>query len=204
TRADKSLQPSAVDNRHAIGEPLQLVEVVRGNEDRAIGTAQSVDDVAEALGPDRIESVRRLVEYQNLLVAQKGLGEAEALEISLRERFHFFVAMLGESEELYDVANALMDLGIRNARQRSVTHQCRLGAPLRRDRDQLRQVPDAVALDVVSGRPSIDFHGARRRPKIAEHHGDESGFAGAIRTGDAQYLTLGNQQRKLLDRFSRV
>ena len=70
TGGDQTLQAAAIDDRHAIGETLQLVQVVRGDQNRTIGTAQAVDDVAKALSPDGIESVRRLVEDKQLLLTQ--------------------------------------------------------------------------------------------------------------------------------------
>ena len=145
--------------------------------------------------------MRRIVENQDFLVTQESLRQTEPLQISLGQRFHFFVAMLGESEQLDSVADALMNLAVRNPRQRGVAHESSVRAPFRWNGDELRQVTDAVALDVMAGGQAVDLHGPCRRPQIAKHHGDERCFAGAVGTGDAEYLALGDHQRKLLDRF---
>ena len=90
----------------AVGEPRELVEVVRRDEDRAVGPAQRVHDVAEALRPHGIEPVRGLVENDHPLVAQQRLREAEALQVALRELAHALVAMLLEPELLDHLVDA--------------------------------------------------------------------------------------------------
>src|SRR5205814_5428228 len=75
--AHQALQSSAIDDRDPIRQSLQLVEVVRSDEHRAIGTAQLLDDVAEPLGPHWIQTVRRLVENQDVFFAQQRLRQTE-------------------------------------------------------------------------------------------------------------------------------
>ena len=55
-----------VDDRHAIGEALGLVQVVRRDEYRhVLAAAQPHDHVEELVADPRIESYRRLVEEQH-------------------------------------------------------------------------------------------------------------------------------------------
>ena len=65
------------------GETLQLVEIVRCNQDGPIGAPQLGHDVAKLLRPYRIEPVGWLIENQNLVVTQQRLRQAEALQIPL-------------------------------------------------------------------------------------------------------------------------
>ena len=53
-------------------------------------------------------------------------------------------------------------------------------------------------------REPVDLDRPRGRSQIPQHHRDEGGFAGAVGSGDSEYLSLVDRQRKLLDRFDRV
>src|SRR4051812_20482076 len=112
--------------------------------------------------------------------------------------------MLRKSEQLDDEIDAAPDVGLGHARQHRVALQRGLRAPFRIYRDQLGQVPDAVALDVLSRWQSLDLDGPGRGAQVTEHHRDESGLAGSVWAGDAEYLAPIDHQRKLLDRFYRV
>src|SRR5216684_1978143 len=65
--SDQALKPPAIDDRDAISQTLKLVEIVRCDDDGTPGATQSFDDSAKSLSPDRIESVRGLVENHYLL-----------------------------------------------------------------------------------------------------------------------------------------
>src|SRR5688500_9828774 len=84
--ADETLEPSVVDDRYAIGKPLELVEVVRRYDHRAAGTSKLGHDVTEPLSPYGVEAVSRLVEDHHRFVTQQGLGKSDPLEVPLGER----------------------------------------------------------------------------------------------------------------------
>jgi hypothetical protein len=73
-----------IDDGDAIGEPLKLVQVVGGNEYRAIGTSKLLDYIPKPLRPHRVEAVSGLVEYEYLLLTKQCLRQAQALKIALR------------------------------------------------------------------------------------------------------------------------
>lgn len=87
--SDEALKAPTIDDCDAISETLQLIEIVRRDDDRASGSSKSLDDSAKSLSPDRIESVRRLVENHHLFVSQQRLRNAEPLQISLESALIF-------------------------------------------------------------------------------------------------------------------
>ncbi|MCH6547000.1 MAG: MotA/TolQ/ExbB proton channel family protein [Gemmatimonadetes bacterium] len=56
------------------GEPLEFVEVVGGDHDGAVLAPEIGYDIPKSLRPERIETVRWLVQHDEVAVAQQGLG----------------------------------------------------------------------------------------------------------------------------------
>src|SRR5688500_5091933 len=145
---DDALQSPPIDDGDAVTEALELIEIMGGDEHGALGRAQPLNQVAKALRPYRIESVRRLVEKQHLLIAKQRLGEPQALQIALGERLELLVAVLPDSERIDNRLDGLARDGDRQAREHRETLEGPLEGPLRIERDELRQIADAVLLDI--------------------------------------------------------
>jgi len=54
---DDPHQLPAIDDRDAVGQPLQLIEVVRRDHDRAVVAAECRHELAEVLRPERVEAL---------------------------------------------------------------------------------------------------------------------------------------------------
>jgi len=93
--------------------------------------------------------VRGLVEYQDLIVAQQRLREPESLHISLRQCLYFFVAVLAKTEQLDHEVDAPWNLGAQEFLPASRSAPAPYRTPFWIDGDQLGQVADPVALDVM-------------------------------------------------------
>src|SRR5687768_12153426 len=154
-----------------------------GDEDGALGRAQPLNQVAKALRPYRIESVRRLVENQHLLIAKQRLGEPQALQIALGERLELLVAVLPDSERIDNRLDALARDGDRQAREHRETLEGPLERPLRIERDELRQIADAVQLDIRARGAVGDRDAARRGRQVAQQQRDERALPGPVRSG---------------------
>src|SRR6478672_6354179 len=89
-----------VHDRHAVAELFGLVHVVRREHDAASARSQLDDEVPQLPSRLRIEPRRRLVEEQQLRVADDGAGEREALLLSAAQLPDARLALL---TELYDV-----------------------------------------------------------------------------------------------------
>ena len=189
-----------VQDADAIGEPRELVEVVRRDEDDAVRAAQRRDDVAEALRPHGIEPVRRLVEHHHLLLAQQRLREAEPLQVSLRELLDALRAMLVQPEldEVLDHARTkprALDSG-----QQRVAPQRFVRAPPWRNVHELGQVADAVLLDEPSRLQPRDAHRPLGRPEEAEQQRDQRRLSRAIRAREPEHLTRAQLEGEIVER----
>ena len=101
-RAERDDLPLAHDG-DTVGELLSLVEVVRGQENRLPQLAQRADHVPRRPARRRIEPCRRLVEEEDLGVADEPEGEVEPPLLPAGERLHAVVALLGEADEVNDI-----------------------------------------------------------------------------------------------------
>src|SRR5690606_35782111 len=99
---DDALDGAVIDDGHAVAEPFEFVEVVRGDEHGAVVAADAADDVAKAGGPDRIEAVRGLIEDDHLPIGQQRVREADALQIAFAERLEALLAVLADADGLDD------------------------------------------------------------------------------------------------------
>jgi len=86
------------DDRHPVGEALRLVHVVGGEEDRLAEIAQTADHVP-SLAPRRgIEARGRLVEEEQLGIADQRHADVEAALLATGEAARPGVCLLGESD----------------------------------------------------------------------------------------------------------
>src|SRR5687768_16443354 len=200
SRLDDALQSPMIDDGDAVRQTLELVEIVRRDEHHASRTAQRHDDVPEALRPHRVESVRRLVEDEHLLFAQKRLREAEPLEISLGQLLHPLALLLLETEELRHVVDSDLKLVRGYAREDRVAVQHLFQLPPWWDRDELGEVTDPIALDERTWPEPADAHAADRRLQIAKQQRDQGTLARAVRACEPEHLALADCERKVLDR----
>ena len=78
-------EPPVADDRDAVAQALDLVEVVRGQEDRRAALALLGDDLVELLLHERVQAARRLVEDEQLRRVEERLDEADLLAVAARE-----------------------------------------------------------------------------------------------------------------------
>ena len=84
-RAPLGDDPAGGDDRDAVGEPLRLVHVVRGQED-ALAQSLEVRDHVPGLAAGRgVEPGRRLVEEEQLGVADQGHPDVEPAQLAAGE-----------------------------------------------------------------------------------------------------------------------
>ena len=101
-------------HRDAVGELLRLVEVVRRQQHRLAERAQRADHLPRRAPRGRVEARRRLVEEDEIGVADERDAEVEPALLAAGERLHARVALLVEPDELdhlVDVARLLVVAG---------------------------------------------------------------------------------------------
>src|SRR5437867_449046 len=100
---------AAIDDPHRIGDLLGFVKVVRGQEDRLsqLLDEPAADEGADLDGGDRIEAARRLVEEEDLGIRDEAAGDGELLLHPRRVVAEAVVRLLGDSEDLEQLADPL-------------------------------------------------------------------------------------------------
>ena len=78
--------PAVVEDRDPIGEPVRLLEVLRGQEDRDAAVDEVADDLPHRPAAARIEPGRRLVEEDDPGIADEGHREVELALHPARQR----------------------------------------------------------------------------------------------------------------------
>ena len=100
-------EPAGVDHHDVVAHLLHVVEQVRGHQHRDAERAEAGDQGEHLLPAERIEPGRRLVEQDQLGVADERLGELGALAHAGREAADRAEAGLVEADEVEDVRRPL-------------------------------------------------------------------------------------------------
>jgi hypothetical protein len=98
------LDPAVAQDRHPVGQPLRLVQVVGGEQDGLAERAQVLDRAPAAAARLGIETGRRLVEEDQVRVAREREGQVEAAALAAGEPAHLRVLVLVELDDAEQVA----------------------------------------------------------------------------------------------------
>ena len=102
-----------VDDRDAVAEPLRLVEVVRGQQDRHLAAGAQACDHVEQLVPDaRVEADRRLVEEEHLRLREQRTRDLEPATLAAAVPVDGPVDEVGDPERVRELG----DPRLRNVR----------------------------------------------------------------------------------------
>ena len=181
--------PAVAQDGKAVGELLRLVEVVRRQEDRLPQRPQRADHLPGRAAGGRVEAGRRLVEEEQLGIADQRDAEVEPPPLPARERLHERLALLRQADQLEHVIHAA------GARVVAAEHPDRLGhGQVRPHRGRLEHDADALpvralrALGIVPEHP----HVAAVAPAVALEDLDGGRLAGAVRPEQAEHLADGD------------
>ena len=105
-RAALGDHPSAVEDRHPVGEPVGLVEVLRGQEHGGAVVDQTPHDLPHRATAARIEAGRRLIEEDDLRRADQGHRQIETATHPTRVRHDDPVGGIGQLEPLEQLVGA--------------------------------------------------------------------------------------------------
>ena len=116
-----------VDDGHRVAGALDLVEEVRGQHHRAALGHEREDHVAHLVHAGRVEAVHRLVEDQQLGVAEQAGGHPEALAHAHRVLRHLVVGPVERCRRV----RATGPMRSRAAGSRAAARICRFCRPVR-------------------------------------------------------------------------
>src|SRR5688572_27449392 len=89
---------AALDDRHAIAEPLGLFHQMRGQKDRLAARADAAHQVPARPPRLWIEPGRQLVEKDDVRIVDEGKDDEEALSLATGERHEARVALVSEAQ----------------------------------------------------------------------------------------------------------
>ena len=155
--------PAADDDRDPVGEPLRLVHVVGGEEDGLAEVAEARDHLPRLAARRGVEAGGRLVEEEQVRVADQGDGDIEAPQLAAREAARPRVRLLAQADVLdrpLDPERLTVVAGVQLER---LAH------------GELRPHPALLQDDADPLAPRT-----RRRPGVAAEHRDLAGAALAV------------------------
>ena len=178
---------SLAHHRDAVGELLGLVEVVRREQDGLAERAERADHLPRRAARLRVEAGRRLVEEDEVGIADERDAEVEPPLLAARERLDARVRLLLEPDE----RDHLVDV----ARRAVVAGEDRVRLAHRQVRPQLRLLEDdADPLAEVRSRPlgivAEHAHLAGVALAVALEDLDGRRLAGAVRSEQPEDLAL--------------
>src|SRR6266850_2505386 len=151
---------AVVHDGDVVAEPLGLVHVMRRQEDRPAAASQVPDDLPELPPRLGIEARRRLIEEEEIGIADEGAGDGEALLLPARQVGHPGFSLLEEADLLHDLRRGPPFPVERPEQSDRLLHGQLVGelGLLERDADPLSQVavipspPEAEHLDLAAAR----------------------------------------------------
>ena len=116
---------AVAQHRHAIGQLLRLVEVVRRQEDRLAERAQVANRLPGAPPCAGVEARRRLVEEDQLGVADERQAEVEAAFLPAGQRSHACVALVRQPDDLDHLARVARSPVVAGEHRQALSHRQR-------------------------------------------------------------------------------
>jgi len=167
--------------RDTIGHAIDLVEVVRREQDRAALVAQPTHQLAKIVSTLRIETRRRLIEQNNRGVVEERAGKGHALLEALGQLAGKVASTIRDAKEI--------EHPIDGARRRSKTVKPRVDGQVLPNRQALPE-PGHLGEESDRGAQSrrgrrchdllVEEHRSRRRMNQAAEHSQRRRFAGAV------------------------
>ena len=178
--------PAFAEHRDAVGELLGLVEVVRGQQDRRAERAQVADRLPGGAARAGVEAGRRLVEEDQLGVADEREPEVEPALLPARERAAAGAGLLGQADDLDDLVHVARALVVAAEDLEALADgQVRVERRgLEDDTDAARATPSGACAG--SSAEHLDL--AAVALAVALEDLDRGRLAGAVRAEQAEHL----------------
>ncbi len=177
-RRSQTHDPAGLDHRDPVCELLRLVEIVGRQENRLPERSERPDQIPRCSSCGRIKTGRRLIEEEEIGIADERDAEVETAFLPTRERLHARVPLLLEAYELnhlVDVSGVLVVSGEKAVHLAHGQVRRELGL-LEHDADPLAKSPRSCGGIVAEHR---DLAGVARA--VALEDLDRRRLSGAVR-----------------------
>ena len=187
----------AVDDRHAIADALDELELVGGEDDGDAGTRALGEHLGHDVGADRVQAGERLVEDQDRRVVDERGGELDALLIAQRQLLDVLRRALGDAEAVDPAGGGRVGI-VAAVQGREVAKQA-VDAHLRIQAALLGHVAERP-LHLAGDRLAAPAHVAGVGLQHAERDPHRRRLAGTVGADEADDLALGDVERQAVER----
>src|SRR5690606_20289565 len=191
--------PAAVENHDPVAQRLDLMELVRGEEDGLATGFEVKQDIAQVIATDGIEAGAQFIENEQIGVGDDGLGDADALLHTLAEVAKQGFLAAAEADALEQLGDAPTQRRPIHAVQSAVELEDLARLHERIIEGDLRQIAGAAACLDGTGGLSEDADA----PLVWEdeaHEGLDGGtLAGAVGADEADGFATANRQVEPVD-----
>jgi hypothetical protein len=171
-------EPPLLDDRHPVAQRLRLVEVMGREQHRLAQVLQRADHVPRRAPRRRVEPGCRLVEEDQLGVADEREGEVQAAQLAAAQRPRVGARLLGEPGEL-----------------EHLVHVARGGVEARPVRDRLAHGDVPVHAGALQHDAHPHAQLVRALLRVVAEHRDDPARAGAIALEDLHRRRLARAVR---------
>ena len=190
-------------DRHVVAQQFRLAQFMRREEDRLSPAAEPLQEFAEMDARQRIEAGERLVENQQIGIAQQGLRDAGALEHALGVFLERTPCRLRQLHCLQQFIRAGAHGLLVHAADATIEGKQLAHVEVWIIVGHFRHVADARTCGGIGRIAAQKPHRARCRPDQTDQHLDCGRLSGAVRAEESRDLALPKGKREVLDGFHR-
>ena len=190
--------PALVDDRRAVADLLDLVQQVRGEEDRGAAGAELAHQLAHVLHALRVEAAGGLVEDHELGRVDERVGDAEALLHAVRVVADLGVGALAQADDVEHLVDArLVDSAVEAAHEAQVLARAHVAVE-GRHLDEAADVAQGLLL--VARHLMVEHLGvAAGRVDEADDHADGRRLAGPVGAEEAEDVAAAHGEAEVVD-----
>jgi hypothetical protein len=189
-----------VEDHDPVADALDLGQQMRVQDHGRSPIARRTDDRADVGATDRIERRRRLVQEDQLRLAEERDAETEPLLHALREVVDGIVGAVGEADLVERLGGGGRPLARGHAGKFGVECQDLACPEPGLVAEQFRQVADAGAGRAIANRGAEDLAGPARGAHEPQDELDRRGLARPVRSEQAHQLAAADSQAQGVER----
>jgi hypothetical protein len=190
-----------VQDRDAVAQAFGLLEAMGGEEDRHAAPAELVDQLVDLAGGDRVQAGGRLVQEQQLRVAEQRPGQGDPLAEPFGQGAAGIVGPVGQVDGPQRAADAIVWVGhlVEACETLEVLGHAQAQVQARRLGHD-RNAPADLCAVAGGERESGDRCRARGRCNERAERPHHGGLAGAVRPKEPEDLAVAELKRDVLER----
>ena len=190
--------PAGGQDRHPVGQVLGLVHVVGGEQDRLAELAEALDQLPGTPPGRRVEPGGRLVQEEQVRVADQPEGQVEPSLLAARQRLDPGAGLLAQADQVDHLPGGARGRIVAAEQLQHLAHGelAEVAGGLEHDADPLAEVPPAPPRVEAE---HLDLAGVAVPVPLEDLHGGR--LAGPVRSQQREALPLGDLEVDAADGF---